>query len=104
MTSNASEQRRLERSRQLSNRSTPIRCAPPPSVTEEKKMTAHLHTKVVNVSDGVIYPATWTFARGIISKATMLDILISSRLLEKAVLDRVLVSWQFVAVRWSVGE
>ena len=73
--------------------------APPPSVTEEKKMTAHLHTKVVNVSDGVTYPATWTFARGIITKATMLDILISSRLLKKAVLDRVLVSWQFAAVR-----
>ena len=30
-------------------------------------MTAHLHTKVVNVSDGVTYLATWTYARGIIS-------------------------------------
>ena len=87
MTSSASEQRRLERRRQLSNRSTPICCAPPPSVTEEKKMTSHVHTKVVNVSDGVTYPATWTFARGITSKATMLGIVISSRLLRKAVFD-----------------
>lgn len=62
-------------------------------------MTAHLHTKVVNVSDGATYPATWTFARGIISKATMLDTVISSRLLRKAVFDRVVVCWQFAAVR-----
>ena len=62
-------------------------------------MTAHLHTKVINVSESVTYPATWTHARGIISKAMMLDILISGRLRKKAVLDRVLVSWQFVAGR-----
>ncbi len=62
-------------------------------------MTAQLHKKVVNVSEGAAYPATWTYARGMISKAMMLDILVSSRLLKKAVLDRVLVSWQFAAGR-----
>lgn len=62
-------------------------------------MTAYLYTKVVNVSNGVTYPATWTNARGITSRAMMLDKLISSRLPKKAVPDRVLVSWQFAAGR-----
>ncbi len=55
-------------------------------------MTAYVHTKVVNVSDGATYPATWTNATGIISKDMMLGILIPSRIPKKAVLDRVLVS------------